>query len=166
MEFEQIKNSVSGAFPAVSLSWSEFRGQLRLGINASAVKQILSYLRTLGFDMLIDETAVDLLEYPDARDRFEVVYCLLSTETATRIIVKTWLNEPDLELPSVCDLWQSANWMEREIFDMFGIRFDGHPNLKRLLLPEQFTAFPMRRDYPVKGRGERHNFPVYTRAQS
>jgi NADH-quinone oxidoreductase subunit C len=106
------------------------------------------------------------LEYEGAKDRFEVVYCLLNIESNERLIVSVFLNEPDLELPSVYGIWRAADWLEREVFDMFGIRFPGHPNMKRLLLPEEFVSFPLRKDYPMKGRGERHNFPVITRAQS
>jgi NADH-quinone oxidoreductase subunit C len=91
---------------------------------------------------------------------------LINTTTGERIIVKTHLNPPDLELPSVYPLWKSADWMEREVFDMFGIKFEGHPDLRRILMPDEFTAFPLRKDYPLKGRGERHNFPVITRAES
>ena len=63
-------------------------------------------------------------------------------------------------MPSVVPLWEGANWLEREVWDMFGIRFEGHPDLRRILMPEEFTAFPLRKDYPLQGRGERHNFPV------
>ena len=71
-----------------------------------------------------------------------------------------FVNEPDLAVPSAVPLWEGANWLEREVWDMFGIRFEGHPDLRRILLPEEFTAFPLRKDYPLQGRGERHNFPV------
>jgi len=81
-------------------------------------------------------------------------------------VVSAFLNEPDLEVASVYGVWKAADWLEREVFDMFGITFAGHPNLRRLLLPEQFASFPLRKDYPVQGRGERHNFPVVTRADS
>jgi NADH-quinone oxidoreductase subunit C len=122
--------------------------------------------RNIGFDQLVEMTAADYLEYPGATDRFGVMYVLLNTTTGERVIVKTHLNPPELELPSVYPLWHSADWLEREIFDMFGITFEGHPDLRRILMPEEFTAFPLRKDYPLKGRGERHNFPVITRAES
>ena len=96
-------------------------------------------------------------------DRFGLVYVLLGTETNERLIVRTYRNEPDLTVPSAVPLWESANWLEREVYDMFGIRFAGHPDLRRILLPEAFAAFPLRKDYPLQGRGERHNFPVLTR---
>ena len=109
---------------------------------------------------------MDLLEYSNAADRFEVVYCLLNVDTGPRLIAKTYLNEPDLTIPSATSVWSGADWLEREVYDMYGILFSGHPNFKRLLLPQEFQSFPMRKDYPVKGRGERHNFPVITRAES
>jgi NADH-quinone oxidoreductase subunit C len=107
---------------------------------------------------------VDYLYYPDAKDRFGVVYGLLNTKTGMRLIVKTFVNEPDPALQSVVPLWPGANWLEREVFDMYGIRFDGHPDLRRILMPDEFAAFPLRKDYPLRGRGERHNFPVLSRA--
>ena len=63
-------------------------------------------------------------------------------------------------------LWKGADWMEREVYDMYGVVFDGHPDLRRILMPDEFTAFPLRKDYPMRGRGERHNFPVITRAEA
>ena len=91
---------------------------------------------------------------------------LLNIATGERVIVKTFLNEPDLSVASVFPLWQGADWMEREVYDMYGITFVGHPDLRRILMPEEFTSFPLRKDYPLRGRGERHNFPVLTRAES
>ena len=117
--------------------------------------------------MLVELTAVDYLHYPDAKDRFGVVYVPAQhDDRRARLIVKTFVNEPDLTLPSAFPLWKGADWMEREVYDMYGIVFDGHPDLRRILMPEEFTAFPLRKDYPLRGRGERHNFPVITRAES
>ncbi|MBY0586688.1 NADH-quinone oxidoreductase subunit C [bacterium] len=153
--------------PAAQVSSSSFRGQSRVCVDRPNIWESLRALRDdAGFDMLFELTAVDYLEYEGARDRFGIVYGLLSIDTGKRLIVKTFVNEPDLVLPTVTDLWKSADWMEREVYDMFGIVFTGHPNLKRLLLPTEFTSFPLRKDYPVKGRGERHNFPIITRAES
>jgi NADH-quinone oxidoreductase subunit C len=116
--------------------------------------------------MLVDVTAVDYLEYRGARDRFAVIYLLASTETNERLTVKVFVNDPDPLLPSAVPLWEGAGWLEREVFDMFGIRFQGHPDLRRILMPDEFTAYPLRKDYPLRGRGERHNFPVLTRTES
>jgi NADH-quinone oxidoreductase subunit C len=144
-----------------------FRDNVRVVVIPPELGRVLRFLKQdCGFDMLIDVTAVDYLEYPDATDRFGVVHCLLNTGTGERVIIKTYLNEPDLTIPSAYPLWRGADWMEREVYDMFGILFEGHPDLRRILMPDEFTAFPLRKDYPLKGRGERHNFPVLTRAES
>ncbi len=145
---------------------SSFRDNRRIVVPSERVYSVLEYLWDEGFDMLAELTAVDYLEYPGATDRFGVVYVLINTTTGERLVVKTHLNLPDPELKSVYSLWKSADWMEREVYDMFGIKFEGHPDLRRILMPDEFTAFPLRKDYPLKGRGERHNFPVITRAES
>lgn len=153
-------------FGAECYTTSQFRDNRRLIIAADKVFAFLECLKQhCGFDMLAELTAVDYLHYPDARDRFGVVYCLLNTTTGERVYVKTYLNEPELTLPSVFPLWKGADWLEREVYDMYGIVFEGHPDLRRILMPEEFTHFPLRKDYPLRGRGERHNFPVITRAE-
>ena len=111
--------------------------------------------------------ATDYLGYPGwTRNRFQVHYVLRNLDTNERLIVKVGVDDPDPELPSAVPLWRSADWMEREVFDMFGIRFSGHPDMRRILMPEEFTAYPLRKDYPLRGRGERHNFPRLTRDDS
>jgi NADH-quinone oxidoreductase subunit C len=148
-------------------SQSAFRDNRRVTVNAAVLHPVLEYLKEHhGFDMLVDVTAVDYLEYPDAVHRFGVIYPLLNTSANVRLIVKTHVDLPDPELPTAIDLWRGADWMEREVYDMFGIVFRGHPDLRRILMPDEFTAFPLRKDYPLKGYGERHNFPVITRAES
>jgi NADH-quinone oxidoreductase subunit C len=146
---------------------SFFRENRRIDAPAESLFGLLSSLKTEhGFNMLIDLTAVDYLEYEGAVDRFGVIYNLLNVFSGERLIVRTAVNLPNPKLPSVYSLWRSCDWMEREVYDMFGIEFEGHPDLRRLLMPDEFEAFPLRKDYPLKGRGERHNFPVITRAGS
>jgi NADH-quinone oxidoreductase subunit C len=146
---------------------STFRDNRRIVVPSERVYSVLEHLWSQqAFDMLAELTAVDYLEYPKATDRFGVVYVILNTVTGERLIVKTFVNPPEPKLPSVYPLWRSADWMEREVYDMYGIDFPGHPDLRRVLMPEEFTAFPLRKDYPLRGRGERHNFPVITRAES
>ena len=146
---------------------SSFRDNRRINVPAAKLFDLLSSLKSdHGFDMLIDLTAVDYLEYEGATDRFGVLYMLLNVTSGERLIVRTAVNMPDPKLPTVYSLWRSCDWLEREVFDMFGIVFEGHPDLRRILMPEEFTSFPLRKDYPLKGRGERHNFPVITRAGS
>lgn len=154
-------------FPSAGLNFSEFRDNRRVSVPKERLVEVLTCLKSEGgFDLLSDITAVDYLEYEDAEDRFGVVYVLVNTATGERVIVKTFVNDPDPTLPSMYPLWKSADWTEREVYDMFGIRFEGHPDLRRILMPDEFTAFPLRKDYPLKGRGERHNFPVITRSES
>jgi NADH-quinone oxidoreductase subunit C len=150
-----------------SITPNEFRDNTRITIAPSQTFELLKLLKDEhGFDMLVDITGIDYLYYPDATDRFGVVYALLNTVSGQRLYVKTYVNEPKLVLKSVFSLWKGADWLEREVFDMYGIRFEGHPNLARILMPQEFAAFPLRKDYPLRGRGERHNFPVITRADS
>lgn len=154
--------AVSKTFPAAS--WSEFRGDTRAVVPVDSLFAVLKFLRDeRGFDLLVDVTCVDYLNYRDAEDRYGLVYLLASTETAERITLRTFVNDPEPTVPSAVGLWEGANWLEREVFDMFGIRFEGHPDLRRILMPEEFTAYPLRKDYPLQGRGERHNFPVLHR---
>jgi NADH-quinone oxidoreductase subunit C len=161
-----LQQTLTERFPGVALKWSEYKGQQRVVAPAAKVWDVLKACRDdLHLNQLTDITAVDHLEMPDAVDRFEVVYLLLDVDNGTRLSVHTFLNEPELHLPTVTNIWFGADWLERECYDMFGVVFKGHPNFKRLLLPQEFASFPLRKDYPQQGRGERHNFPVITRAE-
>jgi NADH-quinone oxidoreductase subunit C len=149
------------------LPTSEFRGDTRVVVPKEKLLEAMRLLRDeRGFDLLVDVTCVDYLNYRDAKDRFGLVYLLANTVTNERLTVRVYLNEPDLTVPSMVPLWAGANWMEREVWDMFGIRFDGHPDHRRILMPEEFTAHPLRKDYPLQGRGERHNFERIARAEA
>jgi NADH-quinone oxidoreductase subunit C len=145
----------------------EFRGATRVVIPRNSLMEVMSLLKEdLGFDLLVDVTCVDYLQYRGATDRFGLVYLLANTTTAVRLTIRVMLNEPDLSIDSIVPLWEGANWLEREVWDMFGIRFAGHPDLRRILLPDEFVAHPLRKDYPLQGRGERHNFPTIARNQA
>ena len=159
-----IIDSLSATFDG--LTSSEFRGQTRIVVARDRLHDLLRTLRDQhGFDMLIDITCVDYLNYRGATERFGMVYLLARSDNMQRLTIRVFLSEPDLNVPTVTDLWSGADWMEREVWDMFGITFDDHPDLRRILLPEEFTAHPLRKDYPLQGRGERHNFPVLTREE-
>ncbi len=161
------KELLATKLPQIQAAWTEFRNQARVKISVSSLMQVLLCFRDHGgFNQLTDITCVDHLELPGATDRFEVVYFLLNIQSGERVLVKTFLNEPELKLPSATPVWFGADWLEREVYDMYGIEFEGHPNFKRLLLPDGFASFPLRKDYPQQGRGERHNFPVITRSES
>jgi NADH-quinone oxidoreductase subunit C len=162
------QTTISGLKAAFrDVSFSEFRGQTRAVVPRQSIYHVLEMLKDrFGFDLLVDVTCVDYLHYRGAKDRFGLVYLLANTQTNERLIVRTFVSDPEPVVPSVVDLWEGANWLEREAWDLFGIRFEGHPDMRRIVLPEEFTAHPLRKDYPLQGRGERHNFPVITRAQS
>ena len=114
------------------------------------------------FDQLCDLTCIDYMDFPKATDRFGVTYSLLSTIRNRRLWVKCFVNDPDPEVPSVTSIWKGANWMEREVWDLFGVKFGGHPDLRRIMTWEGFGAHPLRKDYPLRGRGERNNYKVIT----
>ena len=156
------------------LDASEFRGQTRLVVPESQAFEVLALLKAQGFDLLVDVSCVDYLEYRDppmqmascAGHRYGLVYLLSSTTANRRLTVRVFVDDPEPTVQSVVSLWEAANWLEREVWDLFGVRFAGHPDLRRLVMPEEFTAHPLRKDYPLQGRGERHNFPVITRENS
>jgi NADH-quinone oxidoreductase subunit C len=155
--------AVVARFPGATTS--EFRGNTRVVVPGEQIREAAGWLRDeRQFDQLIDITCVDYLNFRDAEHRFGLVYLLANTETAERITLRVMLDEPDLTVDSLVPLWEGANWLEREVWDMFGIEFAGHPDLRRVLMPDEFTAHPLRKDYPLQGRGERHNFPVLTRS--
>lgn len=116
------------------------------------IVDVMGFLRDapeLAFEMLTDVTAVD---YLGEEPRFEMVYHLYSVTRKHRLRVKARVPEGDARIASLVALWPSANWMEREVWDMYGIRFDGHPDLRRLLLYEEFEGHPLRKDYPKERR--------------
>jgi NADH-quinone oxidoreductase subunit C len=115
------------------------------------------------FEQLADVTCVDYLNFPNARDRYGVTYSLLSITYNHRLWVKCFVNDPDPQVPSLCSVWKGAEWPEREVYDMFGVRFTGHPDLRRILTWEGFGSYPLRKDYPLRGKGERENYKVVTR---
>src|SRR6476659_1303388 len=146
---------------------SEFRGDTRVVVAKDKLLDVMRLLKdSRGFDLLVDVTCVDYLNYRDAKNRFGLAYLLANTATNERLTIRVYLDEPDLTVPSMVPLWAGADWLEREAFDMFGIVFDGHPDLRRILMPDEFAAFPLRKDYPLQGRGERHNFHRITRAEA
>jgi len=164
-------------FPDQHLKATVFRGQTAVIAPPGAAHEVLRFLRDdprCDYDFLSDVTAVDYLNYPAPQPgRFAVVYVLQSTTLNTHLIVKVYLNPtgptdgiaPDagLQIDSVTDLWPGAEWTEREVYDMFGIHFRNHPDLRRILLWESYPAFPLRKDYPLRGRGERELYKVVER---
>lgn len=150
-----------------SIATSEtFRDNRRVIVPPDAAYAVLKFVKDeKGFNQLSDIAGIDYLNYPNATDRYAVVYALTNITTGERVFIKTYVNDPDPELKSVVDLWTGADWMEREVYDMYGVRFTGHPDLRRILMPEGAECHPLRKDYPLRGYGERHNFPLLTRAE-
>ena len=171
--FARVKAVLSG----VSLRATEFRGTSTLIVQPHDLLRVMRTLREdeqLGFDFLSDVVGIDYLGYPaEMPGRFAVAYPLIRTDTADRFCVKVFLDpslptdgideDPALELDSVTGIWPGAEWPEREVFDMFGIRFTGHPDLRRILTWESYPAHPLRKDYPLRGRGERESYDVVDR---
>ena len=127
--------------------------QLYLSINSEDLLDVILLLKTnkdTKFKQLIDITAVD---YPENKKRFKIVYLLLSHEFNQRILVNYFINENE-KISSLVNIFPSANWMEREIFDMYGIKFNDHPDLRRILTDYGFEGFPLRKDFPLTGHNE------------
>ena len=128
---------------------TEFRGEITVKISPDIFVAVASFCRDeLGFDYLVDITSVDHL---DQDPRFEVAYELAMLETWHHLRLKTWAAEDNPVLPTVSHLWATANWHEREVFDMMGIRFSGHPDLRRILMWEGYPHHPLLKDFPLEG---------------
>jgi NADH-quinone oxidoreductase subunit C len=140
------------ARPDALVSTHAYLGDATAVIRAAQLVDVMRLLRDdppLSFDMLSDVCAVD---YLPRVPRFEVVYHLYSVARNHRLRVKVLVDGAEPTVPSLTPLWPSANWMEREVFDLYGIRFDGHPDLRRILLYDEFEGFPLRKDYPKERR--------------
>ena len=168
---------VKSAFPGVKFKATEFRGQTTLIVPPGQLHAVMRYLRdepACDYNFLSDVTGLDYLNYPaETPGRFAVVYLLASYAHERRLAVKVYLDptidtsgiEPDpaLELDSVTDIWPGAEWPEREVYDMYGIRFRNHPDLRRILMWKDYPAHPLRKDYPLRGRGERETYRIVGR---
>lgn len=140
-----------------------FRNETQALVKKKDVYPIMQFLRDeqeLFFNCLVNLTAVDRVELSDTH-RFEVVYHLHSYKTNDRICIKTPVDENDLTVKSMTSLWKTANWQEREVYDLYGITFEDHPDMRRILLWEGYDGYPLRKDYPLRGRGEREKFDEY-----
>lgn len=142
--------AIEKTHPTAVLDWHDRFGDRTLIVESKQIVEIITLLRdSFGYDMLVDLTAVD---YHPRRPRFEVVYHLLNVEGHARLRVKVQLEESHPHIASIVQLYPIADWLEREVWDMFGIKFEGHSNMKRLLLYEEFQGHPLRKDYPKTKR--------------
>ena len=157
MEGPAILDELRARFGDAIIETHDHRGDHTAVVDRDAVRDVLAACRdsdTLAFEVLMDLTAVDYSRFPGREDgpRFEVVYHLYSIAHNHRLRVKVRLDEDRPVAPTAVPLWPIANWFEREVWDMFGIRFDGHPDLRRLLMYEEFVGHPLRKDYPINRR--------------
>ena len=173
-------------FPDAKFLVKEFRDMVTVVVPRENVREVATFLRddpTLRYDMLAELHGVDYLNYPGATHRFAVNYGLTSIASGSRIWLKVFLDptretapghdvrdedviekgDPGLKVDSVCPVWPGAEWMERETYDMFGIIFVGHPDLRRILTWNGYGSYPLRKDYPVRGIGEREDYKIVTR---
>lgn len=142
--------AIEKQLPEAVHDWHADFGDRTLIIDKNAVAKVCKILRDeLGYNMLADLTCVD---YHPRRPRFEVVYHLLNLATKERIRLKVMPDDKTPVVPTITSLWPIADWLEREVWDLFGVKFEGHPNLKRILLYEEFEGHPLRKDYPKTKR--------------
>ena len=157
-----ILSKIEESFPEAILDITEFAGEHIFHVKGRDILMVLTELKADGFNFLADLTAIDNLTL-GGFERFAVSYHLLCHQTAERLTVKAYIPEEEPSLPSVESLWKTADWQEREVFDLYGIKFEGHPNLIRIMNPDDFDGYPLRKDYPRLGRKERSDFPVIKR---
>jgi NADH-quinone oxidoreductase subunit C len=143
---QRLKEVLEDSF----LEEGEFRGQRFVILKKDGVRKAVKLLKDFGFNHLQTLTGVDYLRMPNRRARFEVVYQLYSIENRLQLRLRVEVPEDDPEVDSIVDLFPCANFLEREVYDLFGIKFKGHPNLKRILLPENWVGHPLRKDYPLE----------------
>ena len=151
---EALKASLEEKVPGAVLELLRSRGEPYLCVKPGSLLEVCRHLRDdpqWGFDFLALVSAVDWMgESP----RFEVVYHLRSLSNNLRIGLKAAVPDDTLRVPSVYSLWKTADWLEREVYDLFGIHFSDHPNLKRIMMPDDWEGHPYRKDFPLAGRGQ------------
>ncbi len=151
MEPEKIVEAVTEKFPGEVLESGTSLGQTWAVVKRDRLADICRFLKEdpeIKLDYLIDVTAVDWL--PKA-PRFEVVYHMHSMKHNTRLRLKVRVDEEDASVPTISGVWRTADWHERETYDLFGIKFEGHPDLRRILMPDDWEGYPLRKDYPLEG---------------
>ncbi len=153
MTNEELYEKIKGRFKDYIIEHSEFRGELSITVKKEKLVELMNFLKNdpeLLFDYLVLVTAVD---FPERDERFDIVYELRSLPHKMIMRVKTRTKDGE-PVDSVSSIWHSANWDEREVFDMFGVKFNNHPDLRRILMPEDWEGHPLRKEYPLKGKPE------------
>jgi NADH-quinone oxidoreductase subunit C len=148
---QAVVEKLQARLPGSVRGVTEFRGDLTVTVRREDIARAGEVLKTdpdLAFDMVIDVLGIDMYR---PEERFEVVYNLYSLKNREYVRLKVLVDEQDLTVPTVTGVWAGANWHERETYDMFGIVFTGHPDLRRMFMPEEFEYFPLRKDFPTMG---------------
>ena len=161
---EKIENLLKEKFLQEIISSQIVSGQLHIEIKCEHIVEMITYLKndpSCQFNYLVDIGGIDYLKYPDKPERFAIVYVLQNIPSNYRLVIKTYVPEDNPVIDSITELYAAANWPEREVYDMFGIEFRHHPDLSRILMPDNYEGHPLRKDYPLQGRGERENFNRY-----
>jgi NADH-quinone oxidoreductase subunit C len=149
MTGQEVLDSLSKSFGEKIRRQTEFRGETGYTIAASDLREVAKFCRNeLSFDYLIDITSIDNF---GEKPRFEIVYELYSMPLGTHLRLKLKVPEEPGMVDTISDIWPTANWHEREIYDMMGIKFNGHPDLRRILMWEGYPYFPLRKDFPLQG---------------
>jgi NADH-quinone oxidoreductase subunit C len=143
-------NKIKAKFGALISEPTEFRGEITLTIaDAEKIFEVCTYAKSIGFAYLVDISSID--NYGED-PRWTMVYHLRNIDNGVEITLKADVSEEKSEVPSVLPVWRSANWHEREVYDMMGIRFSGHPDLRRILMWEGYPYYPLRKDFPLAGK--------------
>lgn len=148
---ETIKKKLQENFKEALFEFSEYKDEFVIKFDKKFVVPVCEFLKTdseLEFLMCEDVTAVD---WATRKNRFTVVYHLFSIKNKYRIVLKADVDESDCAIDTVSSVWRSANWQERETYDMYGIKFNNHPDLRRMYMPEEFEYHPLRKDFPLMG---------------
>lgn len=151
---EKVKNRFADAVLSAKVEF----GEGTVSIKQGSLLDVCRFLHNdpeLYFDFITDICSVDFIGH---EERFEIVYHFYSVKYNHRIRIKARVTEKDAVIDSLCPIWKGANWLEREVYDLMGIKFNGHPDMRRILMPEDFAGHPLRKDYPTEGRGERSTF--------
>ena len=151
MNSDLLRERLTGKFGDAIQSITEYRAEVTVVAAKEQIVQICTFLRDekeFLFDTIRDVSGTD---YFRPADRYEVVYNIYSLPHKSRLRLKVRVDESDMHVPTVTGVWTGANWAERETYDMFGIQFDGHPDLRRIYLPEEFEYYPLRKDFPLMG---------------
>ena len=146
----EIRGLIEAAVPGATRDEIEHRGELTIEVAPDRVADVARFVAgpPLSFTLLSDLACAD---FPEEEGRFRVAYHLFSMETGSRLRLRAWAGAEDPQVDSVTSVWPTADWHEREVYDMFGVRFRGHPDLTRILMPLDWEGHPLRRDYPVGG---------------